>query len=378
MVDKPTSRSNENEESLIADGSENLKISDLAKVPFNVPSIALIGLFIFASIYTLQFARAIVLPIVLSLLLSLLLAPVVRGMKELKIPETVSSAFLLLAFIVAIGFGFYSLSDPAIEWIAKAPESFRAIESKLRKLKKPVEEVTKVTEQAEQLTKIEEEIKPQTVEVKEQTYSEILFSQTRGLIIGIVLVITLLFFLLASGDLFLLKLVKLLPRLKDKKQAVDIARQTERDISAYLITVTVINIGLGLAIGFAMFLLKMPNPILWGVMAGLLNYIPYIGSLTGIFIVAIVSSMTFEDLGHVILVPLSYLVLTALEGNIITPLIHGRRFAVNPLIIFLSLIFWGWIWGIPGALIAVPMTVIFKIVCDHIESLNPIGEFLGK
>jgi predicted PurR-regulated permease PerM len=138
-------------------------------------------------------------------------------------------------FIVAIGFGFYSLSDPATEWIAKAPESFRNIEYKLRKLKKPVEEVTKVTEQAEQLTKIEKEKNPQTVEVKEQTYSEILLSQTRGLIIGIVLVITLLFFLLASGDLFLLKLVKLLPRLKDKKQAVEIARQTERDISSYLI-----------------------------------------------------------------------------------------------------------------------------------------------
>ncbi len=378
MVDKLTSRSDERDEDSIPNSPQNIKVLDLHRDSLSVRSIALTGTFMFASIYTLYFARAVILPIVLSLLLSFLFAPVVRGMKQLKIPETVSSAFLLVVLIGTIGFGFYRLSGPATEWIAKAPESFSNIEYKLRKLKKPVEEVTKVTEQAQQLTKIEKEKESQIVEVKEPTYGEILFSQTRDLIIGIVLVITLLFFLLASGDLFLLKLVRLLPRLKDKKQAVEIARQTERDISAYLITVTIINICLGSAIGFAMFLLKMPNPILWGVIAGLLNYIPYIGSLTGIVIVAIVSFITFEDLGHVILVPFSYLLLTAIEGNIITPLIHGRRFAVNPVIIFLSLIFWGWIWGIPGALIAVPMTVIFKIVCDHIESLNPIGEFLGN
>jgi predicted PurR-regulated permease PerM len=275
-------------------------------------------------------------------------------------------------------YGIYQLSGPASEWIERAPDTVKDIEYKLQKFMKPVEEVSKATKQAEALTKIEKEGKAQTITIEEPSFMKILLGQTWEFIIGLALVIILLYFLLASGDLFLFKLIKVLPRLEDKKRTIEIARQTESDISLYLITVTIINVILGAFIGLAMLLLGMPNPILWGVMAGFLNFIPYLGAIVGISVVGLVALTTFENLGHCFLVPASYFVINALEGNFVTPMMLGRRLALNPVVIFISLIFWSWLWGIPGALIAVPITAVFKIICDHIEPLAPIGEFLGK
>ena len=146
----------------------------------------------------------------------------------------------------------------------------------------------------------------------------------------------------------------------------------------YLLTISVINTGLGITIGLAIFLLKIPNPALWGTMAGLLNFIHLLGATIGITTVGLVAFSTFENLGHIILVPAAYFVIHAFESNFITPIVLGHRLTLNPVIVFFGLIFWAWIWGIPGALIAVPMMAIFKIICDHIEPLAPIGEFLGK
>ena len=190
--------------------------------------------------------------------------------------------------------------------------------------------------------------------------------------------IVLLYFLLASGDLFLRKLVRVLPRLSDKKRAIEIARQTEGHISTYLSTVTLINIALGLIVGVAMHLVGMPNAILWGVMAGLLNFIPYLGALATAGILAIVSVLTFDSLGRALVAPLLYLAINTVEGYLVTPMLLGRRLTLNPVVIFLGIILWGWLWGIPGALLAVPILATFKIFCDQIEPLAPIGEFLGR
>lgn len=123
--------------------------------------------------------------------------------------------------------------------------------------------------------------------------------------------------------------------------------------------------------------LDMPNPVLWGVMAGLLNFVPYLGAIVGTGVVALVAVLTFDDVGRVLIPPVSYLALTSLEGQFITPTILGRRLRLNPVVIFVWLVFWGWIWGVPGALVAVPMLAAFKIVCDRVENLRPVGDFLG-
>jgi predicted PurR-regulated permease PerM len=152
----------------------------------------------------------------------------------------------------------------------------------------------------------------------------------------------------------------------------------EEHISKYLVTMTLINVGLGVAVGGAMRLADMPNPVLWGVTAAVLNFVPYLGPVVTLGMIALVSLLTFEDLGRAFVAPGLYLGLNALEGYLVTPMLLGRRLLLNPVVIFLGIIFWGWLWGIPGALLAVPILVTFKIFCDHIGPLSPIGECLGR
>lgn len=186
-----------------------------------------------------------------------------------------------------------------------------------------------------------------------------------------------LFLLLASGDSLLRKVVRILPRLKDKKTAVEVVRQMEADISTYLITITLINLTLGAIVGSGIALFGLPNPLLWGVMAALLNFIPYLGALVGLTAVALLGLMTYDQMIAIWLPIAFYFTATTLEAYIFTPLILGRRLTLNPIVIFISLLLWGWIWGIGGALMAVPILAVTKIVCDHVEPLAFLGELIG-
>jgi predicted PurR-regulated permease PerM len=353
------------------------KLGDSLRGARSIRPFMLTGLFILALFYTLYFARIFLLPIMLALLFAFLLRPLVRGLNRLRIPEALGAALVLLTLLGIVGYGVYQLSDPAAEWIAKAPQSLRRAQQKLLILKKPVEQVSKATEQVKEITNVGEG-KTQLVKVEDHDLRDILLSQISEALIEIATMFVLLYFLLASGDLFLRKLVKILPRLEDKKRGIEIARQVQQQISAYLFTVTMIYTGEGVAVGVAMFIMRMPNPVLWGVMAGLLEFIPYLGPALGIGVVAVVAIFTFDSVGYALLVPAVYLCLTIIQANFIFPMVLGRRLTLNPVIIFIGLIFWGWIWGIVGVLLAVPILMIFKILCDHIELLSPIGEFLGR
>jgi predicted PurR-regulated permease PerM len=216
------------------------------------------------------------------------------------------------------------------------------------------------------------------VEIKKPGLGEVVLSRAKNFLLAGGVTLVLLYFLLASGDMFLLKLVKILPTLENKKRAVEIYRQIEADVSTYLAVVTLINIAFGCVIGFSMYLLGMPNPVLWGVMAAVLAYIPYLGSLIGIGTVTVVAILTFDEIFRIIMVPAIYFVLDTIEANLVSPMILGRRLALNPVVIFIWLIFCGWIWGITGALLAVPLLAIIKIISDQVEQLAPIGEFLGS
>jgi predicted PurR-regulated permease PerM len=347
--------------------------------PRGVRSIALTGLFIFACFYTLYFARDFFLPIVLAIVLMFLLNPVVRALKRIRIPEFIGAALIIVALFAFVSFIGYKLSGPLTEWLRKAPEIGQKLQDGIRNFKKPVEQASRAGEQVQNLTSISPEGQkpPQRVEIKPPGLLDGLFSRTWSFLLALMVMVILLYFLLASGDLFLRKLIHVLPRLQDKKTAVQIAREIEDHISKYLLTVGMINAGLGTAGGLAFWALGMPSPMLWGAMACLLNFIPYLGALTVIVTVTLVATATFASLGHALLVPFVYFVLATLEGNFVTPWIIGRRMTLNPVMIFIGLTFWGWLWGIAGVLLAVPMLVMFKIFCDHIEPLAPIGEFLG-
>jgi predicted PurR-regulated permease PerM len=342
-----------------------------------VRSLAINGLFVLALFYTLYFARPFFLPIVLAGLLDFLLSPLIRTLKRARIPEPLGAALVVVALLAATGVAGYGLAGPAKEWGSKLPASVREAANRIHKLRRPVEQVSKTAEQVEQATKLDDS-KATEVVVKGPSLSDRLFGTTQTILVTALEVIILLYFLLASGDLFLQKLIKVLPQLRDKKKAVAIARETEASISTYLVTVTLVNLGLGLAVAAVMYVLQMPNPILWGALAAVAEFVPYLGASAMLALLSLAALVTFDQVGHALLVPVGYLAVNLLQSQLIAPLILGRRLTLNPVAIFISLVFWWWIWGVPGAFIAVPLIATFKIFCDHIEALAPIGEFLGR
>jgi predicted PurR-regulated permease PerM len=351
------------------------RVAELSEKPFDVRSIALTGLFILAMFYTIYFMRSILLPIVLALLLSYLLRPIVRGLDRLKIPLSVSAALLLIGFFGLIGYGISVLATPTAEWLQKAPAGFAELQRKLLPVKKSVAQVTQATGEIEKLASANAEIK--AVEVKRHPITETLFMRTPEFVASAVLSLILLYFLLVYDQAFIAKLVKLLPTLSDKKTAVGIAHDIEAQISRYLFTVTAINVCLGVAVGTAVGLLGLRNPVMWGVMVALLNFVPYLGALTGIICMTIGAALSFDSLEYAFVFPAVYLSFGVLEGSFITPWIMGRSLTLNPVIILLSLTFWGWMWGIIGIILAVPILAAFKILCAHIKPMEPLAEFLS-
>jgi predicted PurR-regulated permease PerM len=339
--------------------------------------IALVGLFVLALLYTLHLAQEFFLPIVLAILLDFLLSPVVRALRKLRIPEPIGAGIVMLGLLGALVAGIWYLSGPAAEWLARAPESMATVQEKLETLRRPVEKVTQAAQQVEAATEVQSETTTQ-VEIKGPGLTRQLFGGTTALLSAATVILFLTYFLLAVGDLFLQKLVTVLPQFKDKKKAVTIARETEAQISTYLFTATVVNLGVGVVTTIALSLVGMPNPVLWGVIAAVLNFVPYVGAAANMAILGLAALLAFERTADALLVPAVFFGINIIEGNLVTPMILGSRMRLNTVALFIGLIFWWYLWGIPGAILAVPIMAAFKIMCDHIEPLAPIGEFLGK
>jgi predicted PurR-regulated permease PerM len=188
--------------------------------------------------------------------------------------------------------------------------------------------------------------------------------------------ILILFFLLVSGSTFLRRTVEILPRFKDKRQVVEISLDVERNISAYLVTITLMNTAVGIATGLAMWATGVGDPVLWGVVAFFLNYVPIMGPLLGVFVFLLAGLLVIDSLWLALLPAVLYFLIHIIEGEIVTPMLLARRFTLNPVLVMMALIFWFWMWGVSGAILAVPMLAITKIVCDGIQPLAAIGHFL--
>jgi len=348
------------------------KIQPMRK-PISVTALSVLGLFILALFYTFYFAREFLLPLILAWILSLLLKPAVRGLARARFPEPLSAALVLIALLAVVVGGAILLSGPASTWLQRAPESFEKVESKVRRMVSRAQPITKAAETVEHMTNGQNETPK--VEIKKPGLLDSVWNQTKGVLILIVEVFVLLYFFLAAGDILTLKLVQVLPRLQDKKKAVEILRQTEHGISQYLVSITLVNLFEGTAIGLGLFLLGMPNPLLWGVLAFFANYIPYLGALIAGTVVTIVALVSFDSPSRALIAPAIYFGVNFAD-NFIAPYVMGRRLVLNPLIVFLAVMFWGWIWGIVGVILAVPITMVLKIIGDHNSLLAPYTELL--
>ncbi len=274
----------------------------------------------------------------------------------------------------------FFVAEPASKWLQTVQMQLPQMEYRLRLLKKPMEKVTAATAEVEKLTDMTSSgsTKKEVVQADDHFTLAVLMKQTPTFLANLFVMLILMYFLMASGDSFLRKLVEMTPKLRDKVKAVEITRDIEDKISKYLQLTFLINACLGFSIGVASYFVGLQNYILWGVLAFLFNFVPYIGAFAGIISVFLVGLLTFPTTQQAFVMPGIYLALAVLEGNFITPMIMGRFMTLDPVAIFISLMFWGWIWGIPGALLAVPILAVIKILCDHIVPLEPLGAFLGS
>lgn len=340
-------------------------------------SVAITGLFVLAVFYTLHLGQDFFLPLMLAMFLALLLRPVVQWLRKIRVPGTLAPVLVLGVLLVGSGTALYQLWGPAYEWVARAPQDLRRLDSKIRKLMRSVESVTRTAQQVDQIADVTGKPDTPQVALRQPTLSETLFGGARHFAASALIVFVLTYFFLASGDQFLRKLPRVLPRAAAERVLM-IVGETETQISAYLFAVTLINLAIGGITAALMALLGMPTPMLLGVVAAALNFVPYFGPALMATLLAMVGLVTFDPPTKALIAPVLYLCLHAAETNIITPHLLGKRLPLNPLAIFLGFMFWWWIWGVPGAIVAVPIMVTLKIVSDKTESLAGVAEFLGR
>ena len=348
-----------------AEAPEELPLPSDPKVIF------LGGLFVLALLATAYVASEIVLPLVFAIILKLLLQPAMRILERLHVPRILAALLLILAlFGTIVGLGT-AISGPAGTWAAKLPEGIPRLQERLSFMREPIDTLQRFLQQVEDFggTGAAASAPGSTLLTK-------LFTGTRNFASGLFTTVLFLFFLLMSGDIFLQRLVEIMPRFSSKRQVVEISQQIESDISAYLVTITIMNAAVGVAMALAMWLTGVGDPILWGTVAFLLNYVPILGTALGVLIFLLAGLLTIDTLWLALLPAGLYLGFHLIEGETVTPMLLARRFTLNPVLVIISLVFWFWMWGIPGAILSVPMLAITKIICDRVRPLAAFGHFL--
>jgi predicted PurR-regulated permease PerM len=345
-------------------------------LPSNPQTFFLGGLFALGVFAVLYLASAIILPVILAFVLNLLLQPAVRLLGRLHLPRAVGALLVVLLVIGTLVGLVAALSVPAATWAEQLPEGIPRLEAHLEVIKGPIQALQKVIQQAEQAADAPPG-RGSIVSVRRDLgITGALFAGTRSVLDGLFTTVLVLYFLLVAGDIFLRRIVEILPTFSNKRQAVDISQQIQEDISAYLLTITAMNAAVGVATAAAMYLCGLGDPLLWGTAAFLLNYIPILGPLFGVGIFVLVGMLSFDGLGWALLPPALYFGIHLVEGESLTPMLLARRFTLNPVLIILSLVFWFWMWGMLGAILAVPMLAILKIISDRLRPLKALGHFL--
>ena len=357
---------------------------EMARATPDTVKVCLVVLTVLAVLTALSAAATIVLPLLLAMVLNLLLAPAKRLLTRLHLPGTAAALVLItLLFALLVGVGA-AISVPATQWIARAPAGMIKLQEELGALRKPIaflrkgfDQVHRALDQGGQ----QPEKGVQKVAVQQSSdmggFGLSVLQGTQAALGQALMVGVLLFFLLAGGGSLLRRLVEIVPGFGDKRRVVEVAIEIENNISAYLFTITAMNVLVGVANGLQMWAQGLPDALLWGTAAFLLNYIPILGPMTGVVLFFFVGLFATDGIWWALLPPAIYLGIHVAEGEVITPMLLARRFTLNPVLVIVSLFFFDWLWGVTGALLSVPLLSILKIVCDAIPALTPLGHMLG-
>ncbi|WP_395019743.1 AI-2E family transporter [Dongia sp.] len=343
-------------------------------LPTDPKTIYLGGLFALAVLVACYFAQAVIVPFVMAVVLKMMLQPLVRVMGRWNLPRAVgalAAMLVLAAVLVALGF---LLSMPAASLGEAITQGLPRLEERLRFLQGPISDFQAFLTKAQEVAGGGNGENP--VAIEKIGVFGFIFSGTRAAIEGLLTTGIILFFLMLSGDTFLRRGVEILPNFEHKRRAVEISQQVESDISVYLLTIISMNAIVGVAVGLAVWLCGVGDPVLWGALGFILNFVPIIGPITGMGLLILAGFMHFPTLGLALLPAGLYLLIHLIEGELVTPALLARRFTMNPVAVIVSIVFWYWMWGVPGAVLAVPMLAIVKIISDRIKPLMAFGHFL--
>ena len=328
----------------------------------------LCGIAVLAFLYI---AQDIVVPVVLALVLKLLFQPLVSLLERFHVPR-VAGALIALAVLLSVFIGLGTLlSSPAAQWVSQLPQTWPQLQQKFAFIRDPVEHVQRTLDQMGVRLGSRSSLLSNPIGM-----ATAVLGGTGTIAAHLLETLLVLFYLLVFGEIFLRRLVEVLPRFSDKREAVRISLRVERDLSAYLLTITVINTTVGCATAGVMWLCDVPGPVLWGVVAFCLNFVPILGPFCGIVLFLAVGLISKGPAWAALMPAALYFGIHVLEGEIVTPMLLANRFTINPVAVILSLIFWYWMWGVPGAILAVPVLTIIKIVSDRLRPLRAFGHLL--
>lgn len=316
-----------------------------------------------ALLYTITLTKQLLIPLVLASFIGLALNPIVARASHLGIPRWLAASVLVIGLIAAIGSGIGMLTQPALDWFHQAPTAIRSFVPKLRAVTQPLEAANRATQSLTGPTRQQQPTQQPTLSISAWD----IVATTPKVLAGVLTVVLLVFFFLVYGDLMLRRLVEASPGFGYKRHAVSIVRGIQYEVSRYILTAALINFGLGAITAGMLLFYHMPDPLLWGAVAMLANFIPYVGAITTTTVLAVVGLLNFNGPGPALLPALTFAGITAFEGNVVTPLIQGHRMRLSPIAILLWLLLWGWLWGIPGALLAVPMLTSAKLVAERVR-----------
>lgn len=343
-----------------------------------VATACLVVLTVLAVMTALYIARAVLLPLTVAVVLSLVLRPAVAALRRFGVPSFVGATLLFALMLGAGAFGVMTLREPAQALLAEAPRTLDSVKERLQGYMQPLKELQDAGVEMDRLTKTPGETEPVAVRLEQPALSGEVLNTTGEYVAGITITLALWYFLLVSGDRFLEKTVTLAPTFRGKREVVVTVREIEARIGRYLGAITLVNAGLGVAVAIGLWVIDFPNPLLWGVIAMLLNYLPFAGLAIGTALMAFTGLATFESLSHAMLAPAIYLGANFIEQNLITPLILGRSIDLNPVVILLAALLGGWLWGVMGMFLAVPLLIIARVICESVEPLNPVAVYLSR
>ena len=324
----------------------------------------------------LYFAQAAFIPVALALLFALVLSIPVEALHRKGLPRSLSAVLILLVFVGLLAGAINLLWAPASKWLVSAPSTVQTIERKLGPAARVIRRINTVVERATHITDGAPSSRTPAVAAPAPSAPRFI-TETPAMLVSAVTVAILMLFMLAGGQPMLARMTTALASDAQASRVMTIIGAVRHELSRYYATLALINLGLGLATSLMMWLFGMPNPLLWGALAAVLNFIPYAGSATTLVVLTVVAFVSYEGAGTAVAVALCYLGLATIEGQIVQPLLIGHRLELNPIIVFLALWFGGWYWGVAGIVVAIPTLVALKVVGQHSARGAALVEFLS-